>query len=174
MKIKAVTDFQDGNILAFKVQAGQVIEVNERENELLAQSGGQFMPAPDDDVTPVVELAPITEPAITLEQLEARHLLERQQLDAKQLKEKQAFEADEKTARRVNKEKDLHLTDSGEPQATRAVEEKVAKKVSQKRAEENQKEFDKLSKEAEAEVGSDARPEPNEKPIVVGNTKPKK
>lgn len=174
MRIKALTDFQDGNILAFKVQAGQVIEVNERENELIAQSGGQFMPAPESDLTPIVELAPVTEPAVTMEQLEAKHLLERQQLEAKQLKEKQQFEADDKVARRVNKEKDLHLTDNGDKQATRAVEEKVAEKVAEKRAKEQQEEFDKLSKEAEAEVGDDASPETNKKPIVVGNAKPKK
>jgi signal recognition particle GTPase len=172
MKVKALADFQDGNILAFTVKAGQVIEVTPRESELIAQSGGDFQPMPEDaELTPIVELSPVVNAPETREQMEARHTFERQQLEAKQLKETQQFDADEKVAKNRPETRDLHLTDNdGAPQATRAVEEEVRKKVAQKKAEEEQRLADKFAREAEAEV----QPEPKPiKPIVV-DKQPKK
>lgn len=133
MKIRALDTFMDGNIFAQQVEAGQVVEVNQREYELIISSGGRFEVVPDG--TPVT---PVPVPALELpadeKQLAARQLKEKQELEARHLRERQALDA-EKEARKDAKFIFNVTNPEGEAQATKVAEEATAEKEQKAEAE---------------------------------------
>lgn len=152
MKAKALETFQDGNIFAATIEVGQVIEITQREYELVVQSGGKFQVMPEDtEVTPDAAFVNRETPGVPLtrEQFEAKQLKEKQEFDARQLAEKNAFDADNKVEPEAF---DLHQTRDGDnEQATRAAEEKVEKKLSERRAKEAQRVADEVAREISVE-----------------------
>ena len=147
MKIKALEHFQDGNIFGASIDVGDVIEVSEREYELVVQSGGKFQVMPDStEASPIERFIPVQTPGtrMTKSEFDAKQLKEKQEFDAKQLEERQKFDADEKVP---EVEFDLNLTDNGEAQATRAAEEEVEKRLAERRNKAKQAELESVTSE---------------------------
>ena len=160
MKIKALEPFLDGNILARKIDRDQVVEVTQREYEMIKQSGGDFEVVPDEtEVTPLpVELNKVA-PPLTEKELAAKQLREQQEFEAKQLREQQDVEA-QTLVNEDEPELVMNVTATDEAQATRAAEELTAKKIAEKEGAERQAAADKVAKEVESEVAKEIKSEP--------------
>lgn len=155
MKIEAIEFFQDGNILARPVEVGQVVEVSDREYELIVQSGGHFKVVPDEtEVTLFAWERPTFATPLTEKELAAKQLKEKQALDAKQLFEKQQNDAQSSV---VEPEPVMNITATDEDQATKASEELRNKKLAEIQAKSDAEAAAKVDKEVNAEVAKESK-----------------